>query len=183
MQPCNQFPQQYARWYYRWLKPENSEWIKLETGSSDHVEEEYQECKEGKRKPQTHVMNYGLGVDMALLDTNRMLGYEYKPKEKDEGKETPIAELKRIEETIDYQWWWKKKEKWIPVDLFTNVTMEGEWQAEQKGERKGQRVYHVFGDGRTTLVGFEEMQTGCGSGKCPCYGSSSHNVFPIKRIP
>jgi hypothetical protein len=61
-------------------------------------------------------------------------------------------------------WFWKKGNKLVQAD--ESGTIELEYQAELKGQRCGQIVYHCFGDKGSACVNFNTMRTYCGSGRC-----------------
>ncbi len=80
-------------------------------------------------------------------------------------------------------WSWQRKgsEKRFIVPSKENDRLESEYQAYLTNERRGQRVYYCFGDGRPAIINFEKMQTACGSGNCQCFrfrsqGNDRHHM-------
>ena len=65
-------------------------------------------------------------------------------------------------------------------------SLEEEYQGHLKGQRSGQRVYHCFGNGCSSVVNFNTMTTQCGSGRCVFRHWSrgiphNHMTFNLKR--
>ena len=96
-------------------------------------------------------------------------------------------------------WYWfnPKANEWVKVpsgnssfiegELPNSVKLEKEYQADLKGVRMGQYVYHCFGDGGSACADFEKMETYCSSAKCMLTHqqrgvANDHQSFKLKRI-
>lgn len=95
------------------------------------------------------------------------------------------------------QWFWFNPQvsNWVPVNNKTssfypnspNLSIEEEYQSHLKKERSGQRVFHCFGDGHSSGIDYDKMETYCNSGRCLLTHEQQgidddHMTFKIRRI-
>jgi hypothetical protein len=83
-------------------------------------------------------------------------------------------------------WFWfdRSSDSWIPVSELDKI--EEEYQQHLSGKRRGQLVYHCFGNGWTAIINFNNMTTSCGSGRCMATHErngldNDHMSYQLKR--
>lgn len=90
----------------------------------------------------------------------------------------------KLDRKGDYKWEWYNPQlnQWIELTGKDKENLETEYS----GKRYGSIVYHCFGDGRSAIVNYKKMVTGCGSGKCMgLHGTSvnsDHMTFKLRRV-
>ena len=84
-------------------------------------------------------------------------------------------------------WYWFNtiSNSWDKAEASEQI--EEEYQDELKGKRHGQIVYHCFGNGWSTGIDFNKMETYCSSGRCMLQHKSrglsdEHMTYKLKRV-
>lgn len=82
-------------------------------------------------------------------------------------------------------WYWfnTSTQQWIECSESDKIEIE--YIQHLSKSREGQLVYHGFGNGYTACIGFDNMQTYCGSGRCMLKHGNEidplHMSYTLKR--